>query len=330
MLRTRTEDICDARICILVAGLALLSCTSGCGNMETEMTESSGLGQVLPDELKAADGVDPQIVDALVSAGVAAEKIQPTFVYASASNVTDEHMKMFAKMPELKTLSLGKTGITGSGLSDLNCPKLRGLLLFETQVTDASVGHIPALPSLESLSLAGTAIDGSCLEHVATYSTLTALELQSTKVNDASLSPLRRLKALSRLELKNTAVSDLGLQFLQDCPELYTLDLSGTQVSDEGVIALTSNIKLFSLTLNQTKVTDRLIEHLAGPASEKLAILGLKGTKLTSASAPLFEKFSRLEELDVRDTGISDDDISYLPDALDSLRKLNKPGRFGD
>jgi len=317
------------RLCILFAGVVLISCTYGCGNSERETAENNR-SEVLLDMDDAESGVDPQVVEVLVSAGVAADKIQPTFVYASASNVTDEHLTILAKMPELKTLSLGKTMITGSGLKDLNCPKLRGLLLFETRVTDASIGQLPDLPALESLSLAGTAIDGSCLEHVATYSTLTALELQNSKVNDASLAPLSRLKALSRLELKNTAVSDAGLQYLQECPELYTLDLSGTQVSDEGVIALTSKIKLFSLNLNGTMVTDKLIEHLVGPASEKLAKLRLKGTKLTSASASLFSKFPRLEELDVRDTGISDDDISYLPDTLDTLRELNKPGRFGD
>lgn len=317
------------RLCSLLVGVVVLSYMSGCGKSEREVTEGGG-AEVLHDLRDAVDGVDPQVVEALLEVGVVAEKIQPTFVYASASKITDEHLKIFAKMPELRTLSLGKAMITGSGLKDLSCPKLRGLLLFETGVTDANVGQLPVLPALESLSLAGTMIDGSCLEHVATYSTLTALELQNTKVSDASLAPLSRLKSLSRLELKNTDVSDTGLRFLQECPELYTLDLSGTRVSDEGVIALTSKIKLFSLNLNGTLVTDKLIKHLVGRPSEKLAKLRLKGTKLTSASAELFGEFPSLEELDVRDTGISEDDIRYLSEDSPTLRELNRPGPFGD
>jgi len=304
--------------------------TIGCGGSPDEVLEESGsFGETSAAE-EVVPGVDPDVVAQLLAAGVDLEKIQPTFVYASASNIRDEHLKLFAKMPELKTLSLGKTAITGSGLKDLNCPKLQSLLLFETQVTDAGVRELPPMPGLETLSLAGTPIDGSCLEHIAKYITLTALELQQTKISDASLAPLEALKVLSRLELRNTAITDDGLEYLLNCPKLYTVDLANTQVTDTGAIALTAKVQLFKLNLNGTGVTDEFIRSLVGQGSEELRMLHLKGTRLTVASAELFGQLSKLRQLDVRETGISDDDLAYLPDALESLQKLNEPGLFDD
>ncbi|MBL8808578.1 MAG: hypothetical protein JNM43_00255 [Planctomycetaceae bacterium] len=308
----------------------LLVC-QGCGGTEEDTSNAADPGAIDMGAVESAaedSGVDPQIVAKLVAAGVKAEKIGPTFVYASDSQITDEHLKLFATMPELKTLSLGKTKITGSGLKDLNCPKLRSLLLFDTPVTDAEVSQLPSLPALETLSLAGTAIDGTCLEKVSNYSALTALELHNTKVSDAALAPLSKLKALSRLELQDTAITDAGLQPLQDCPELYTLNLANTMVTDDGVIALTQKVQLFNLNLKGTGVTDKLIENLVGDASQKLCILRLKGTKLTSASVAFLGKLQTLEELDVRDTGLAESDVALLREGLESLREINKPEPF--
>lgn len=253
---------------LLVVGLA------GCGEA-SDMENEPSMAATAATETIQSPGLDADVVAQLVAAGVPEEKIGPTFVYASASTIKDEHLKLFAKMPELKTLSLGKTQITGEGLKDLNCPKLRSLLLFDTQVTDAAVMKLPALPALETLSLAGTSIDGRCLEHVAGYTSLTALELQNTKVTDSSLAPLSALKALSRLELKNSAITDAGLQNLMECPELYTLDLAKTAVTDAGAIAITKKVQLFNLNLNDTAVTDELIRNLVGTPSEKLCFLSL-------------------------------------------------------
>lgn len=86
-----------------------------------------------------------------------------------------------------------------------------GVNLRSTDVTDADLLCLLALPHIESL------------------------ELSRTKVTSAGLVPLKHLKRLKSLSLYNTAVDDAGLKHLRASSRLEFLVLKRTEVTQQGV-----------------------------------------------------------------------------------------------
>jgi len=78
---------------------------------------------------------------------------------------------------------------------------LEHLLLFETDITDASLVHIGTLVHLKSLNLGLTTITAAGLAHLAGLVHLEELDVHGTKVSDASLVHLFGMKNLTKLEV---------------------------------------------------------------------------------------------------------------------------------
>jgi Leucine-rich repeat (LRR) protein len=78
---------------------------------------------------------------------------------------------------------------------------LEHLLLFETDITDASLLHIGTLVHLESLNLGATAITDAGLAHLAGLVHLEELNVHGTKVSEAGLVHLFGMKNLTKLEV---------------------------------------------------------------------------------------------------------------------------------
>ena len=98
----------------------------------------------------------------------AAALLQPVLEFVadlslSRSNVTDETVKLAARMPNLSRLDLRDTQVTDAGVAALaGHPKLAELVLPQTQLSDGAVPHLLKIPKLRKVFLwnSGVTIQG--------------------------------------------------------------------------------------------------------------------------------------------------------------------------
>ncbi len=128
------------------------------------------------------------------------------------TKVTDDDLKVLAKLPQLENLDLTNTRVTGAGLEHIKDLKnLRVLALWKTQVDDAGLAHIKGLTKMWMLTL------------------------DDTRVTDAGLVHLKGMTGLEEwLGLTDTAVTDAGLKHLEGFTKLRSLNLIRTQVTAAG------------------------------------------------------------------------------------------------
>ena len=92
---------------------------------------------------------------------------------------------------------------------------LQSVSVWDSDVTDAGVEDLNALPSFRVLILGGTEVTDTTLEHLKGLTTLQWLILMNVKVTDAGLEHLKGLTKLQSLSLLNTKVTDEGVQKLR-------------------------------------------------------------------------------------------------------------------
>jgi len=127
---------------------------------------------------------------------------------------------------ELKTLGLRLTGIADADLAILeSLPNLESLDLSGTYVTGEGLKYLACSLNLRKLMLTDTQIDDAGLAHLASLTELEALYLDRTRVSNAGLKHLARLPNLRELTVSNTAVTDAGLdELLKAHPTLSVSD----------------------------------------------------------------------------------------------------------
>jgi hypothetical protein len=135
--------------------------------------------------------------------------------------------------------------------------------------------RLPKLPSLRGLSLETTAFRGEGLENIPAVETL---DLTDTEVDDRAMGQLAHLHQLKDLSLFGTKITDDGLRHLSGLENLEHLSLSG--VSDHG------------------------LRHLA--RLKQIRSLRIDGAGITDASVPLLKRFTRLQDLAIGDSSISE------------------------
>ena len=172
---------------------------------------------------------------------------------------------------------------------------------WNAKVTDA-IGKQPRKPEIRRIDLSETRIDD--IASLADFIELQSLLLWRTTVSD--LTPLANLTALQRLDLDETLVSDLSpLSNLTGLRRLYLME---TKVLD--LTPLANLTALESLDLKMTSVSDLSpLSNLTG-----LQHIDLEGA-LVSDLTPL-SNLTKLQSLDLTGTGITENEVSKLRDAL--------------
>lgn len=231
--------------------------------------------------------------------------------------VGDEDLVLLQKTPELRTLGLRGTKITGTGLSNLaSVPKLQRLDMGHSELTDEGLKHLPSLVDLQELNIAGT------------------------RISDASAAALGDLKNLTVLDASETGLTDAALESLAQIPHLETLILDGCHLTDNGLASLKNCRSLKLLSLRGVPVTGRFVQELEDVPLERLNLDDSQcdGTELTSVEtlrtlslnhcpvadagvAAIVERF-RLEDLSLDHTQIDERSIVKLKD-MPSLRSLS-------
>jgi hypothetical protein len=146
------------------------------------------------------------------------------------------------QVAELKCLGLTHTAVTDKSVEHLcdeirnrkGLPRLYGLYLARTGITDGALRHIEKVAQLRSLTLGETQITDSGLPYLKTLTQLESLGLNNTQISDAGLEHIRDLRQLGELNLGGTSITDASLEVLKGFRQLERLELEGSKVTDKG------------------------------------------------------------------------------------------------
>jgi hypothetical protein len=136
-------------------------------------------------------------------------------------------------------------------------PRVHGVRLIRTRISDAGLDALTAANSLRDLNLSETPVTDQGLRRIAGLTGLCYLNLSDTLIGDEGLKIMVELTSLQSLNLAGTRVTDEGLKHLTSLTHLYSLNLSRTQITDDGLAALAALPKLTWLTVYETAVSEQ-------------------------------------------------------------------------
>ncbi len=145
----------------------------------------------------------------------------PRFVEFSGRSFNAAELQTLADAPSLLRLDFSNCVIGDHDIALLcDLPKLQGMWLAGTGVTDAALWHLARLPKLDWLILENTAITGTGFAAFSEHRALRHLRVAGTKVTDDVMPLLAQISPLSHVTLDNTAVTTSGLMALAAHPTL--------------------------------------------------------------------------------------------------------------
>lgn len=270
------------------------------------------------------------------------------------SAVTDAGVAWIAaSFPELEELDLSSnTNLTGAAMKSIaSLGSLERLMLVQTRFNDLHTRRLKALANLQVLDLRGNMEAGDMtLGVVGKLPKLRAFKHRSTIVTDDGIEKLAENQTLSALLMQDFAITSAAGPHLAGCKKLSSLEifrcqgfgspgvlaLAGMpltrltlrdlpQVGDDALAVIPQLPKLNRLALHElASVGDAGIAQLAGAAN--LAALDIWALPLlTDASAAVIAKLPALEEISIRETGITATGIEAIL-ANDKLHSLTYRG----
>ncbi|MEX0610934.1 MAG: hypothetical protein WD738_11480 [Pirellulales bacterium] len=153
-------------------------------------------------------------------------------------------------------------------------PKLRVLLLQDTQASDSSMRHLAGLKKLEYLFMWNVAnVNDAGVEHLRNLRNLRYIHLSTSQITDKSLAVFARLPKIKGLSLQFNHFTDEGLEHVACLEQLETLWVCGqsempNKITDAGLKYLENLKNHTSLGIQYTQVTPKGMEAFkkAAPA----------------------------------------------------------------
>ncbi|BDC48020.1 hypothetical protein F183_A03360 [Bryobacterales bacterium F-183] len=165
--------------------------------------------------------------------------------------------------------------------------------LARTQVTDAHIAVLAALPQLRELDLNATEVGDLGAAALAKCPSLEALHLGSTTISDRGLPSLAGLTKLRTLNISGTLVKTLAPL----PPNLTDLDLSSNHIQTPSITHVLALQKLERLNLAYTDLDEAGVAKLGTEGRAPLRALDLTGTDTGDTSLAALAKLTTLEEL---------------------------------
>ncbi|HAY82953.1 MAG TPA: hypothetical protein DCY79_24355, partial [Planctomycetaceae bacterium] len=139
-----------------------------------------------------------------------------------------------ARIPQLPHLAAppATTDLGVRHLADL--PELRTLSLIDTQVSGSTLSVFAAHP-LEVLWLQNTPLTSDGVQQVGDLHQLRRLSVANTQITDDDFHALATLLELDYLDISETSVGDAGILHLLPLPRLYVIDAYQTQITPAAV-----------------------------------------------------------------------------------------------
>jgi serine/threonine protein kinase/Leucine-rich repeat (LRR) protein len=209
----------------------------------------------------------------------------------TGTGATDDVVEVLAKLPNVKSVKLGKTAMSdASALAVAQFPALQSLDISGSRCGDAVLEAAAKVPSLRYVLAGYTRAGDRGVAGLAALPNLSALDLSyCASVTDRCAPALAKMKSLQYLLLRNTGVGDEAAKQLATLEKLQTVDLGGTSVGDAGVTALAAMPALATLSLNRTEITDSALTALAKSKTLQSLDLG-QNRKLSKNAVDTLEK----------------------------------------
>ena len=147
---------------------------------------------------------------------------------------TDEALAHVAKFPRLKRLLLTETQASDKGLEFVGrLPELEELFIWDSEeLTDEGVAHLRSLKKLKFLKLGTSAITDEAVAHLSVVSSLETLYLDGNALTDKALEYASKLPRLRDLDVANYGpeskqirITAEGLEHVRQMPMLEQLGI---------------------------------------------------------------------------------------------------------
>jgi internalin A len=179
------------------------------------------------------------------------------------TGVTDGAFEKLGSLPNLRTLGLQGTLVSGAGLAKHPLPKLTRLYAGTTDFNDRTLGALKECTDLEVLDLNNcTGITDRGLTELGGLTNLERLDLSLTRIGDTSSATLAKFIALKQINLYGTGVGDATIQQFKGMDQLEEANLAKTKVTDNAVAHLGTFKSLRRLSVYGTSVTDNAAKPL--------------------------------------------------------------------
>lgn len=174
--------------------------------------------------------------------------------------VTDAWIEGLGCLPELEYLNLFGTGVTGTGISPENFPKLQELDIWSGYFDDAvlrlDLSSLSSVSTLQRLAIGGMHFASPEIETIRDCKSITRLRLWAGGMTDdftaAWLSELPNLVSLSLSD--NCVVTDVGAESLAKSHSLQRLFVSGF-ITEKGAKLLADLPTLRQLSVSSSKAS---------------------------------------------------------------------------
>jgi hypothetical protein len=198
-------------------------------------------------------------------------------LHIKSAKISAKALSELAAMPNLEELDIDcfyfepSTGKTtkqyqlGDDAAEVlaNFPKLRSLMVFQTQIRDKGLAALCRLERLETLVVSSPSVTSASFDAVVKLKHLKHLGTWQWKINDADFAKLSQLPNLRSLGLV-TRLSDESVTHLVKLDQIERLTIRGPKITDDSLPNLARFKKLEWLDMSDTSV------HKNSPAAKEL------------------------------------------------------------
>lgn len=317
-------SVCRHLLSFLVLPVVLLACSGGLAAVELRFGNS--IEYVHPDEVEMVQycrkaGIGYNLNNQTSNPGgggiVDTKEGRIIVLYFRAEHaLTLDQLKPLSKATHLSSFGCpawADDEILGFFTHPGRFPKVTGLSIYGSKITDEGLAGLKNFPIVASLNLDSKSITDKGIRHLSKVPTFSFLRLNAARITDKGVSYLPDLPALFFLELKTTQITDDGLKHLGRLPKLQTLYLDDTSITGSGLKHLAPLKHLRLLSLNNTPFQDQGLTELAEhPNLAKIEVLYLANTRITDAGCKAFESLNDLIVLTLDRTEVTDKGIRHL------------------
>jgi hypothetical protein len=253
---------------------------------------------LMRDERIPALEAHGQMTDAVLARIADLEHVT-TLRLDGSKQLTDAGLRHLARMPQLRELDVGGTGITDAGLAVLAAlPELRVFAAWGTRTTDAGAAHLANCARLERVGLGGTATGDGLIAAVGGKERLTHLRTGNTVTNVG----IARLHDIPAFKIWRGGDVAMGLTSY-DC-EPNHLMIRGP-FTDAGLARLTGLDGLFGLNVDASELA--ITAAGLAPLVDGLPNLGWLAFDANDDAMEYIGAMPRLRFLGAQDTMTTDD-----------------------
>ncbi len=148
--------------------------------------------------------------------------------------ITDDNLRHLKVLTNLEQLTLPRQ-IGDAGMANIvGLHKLRDLNIYDSKITDASMGYIKNLKDMQKLIISANDIGDAGVAQLAGLTNVTILNLSSTKISDAGIHHLTSMSGLQKLFLFRTNITDAAVPDLLKFKHLDRLNIQATGITPAG------------------------------------------------------------------------------------------------